>query len=355
MKKIGILTFHRARNYGAVLQCFAMQTFLKENGFDVEVVDYRSPNIEAAYKLINLQSPKSFLCSVRGLYKAISANLVFYNFRKQYLSITNKEYHKASDFKDNFDAYVIGSDQVWSPRLNKGYDPVYWGDFDRTAVKLAYAASMGNHELFKPDEIKIIQKYSQNFKAISTREKTLQTELKSIVETPIQEVLDPSLLVDSKYYDVIAEQPCERDYIVYYQQEYNPRSRFLIENMARLMNCKIIIMAGKKEKYDVEYKYIGKDSLTVPMFLGYIKYAKFVFTSSFHGTAFSIIFKKDFYFLKNASVDRAMNLLRRLDILERGIESCDEAPYEHIDYFKVYRNLEKCREDSRVFLLMNLQ
>ena len=352
--KIGILTFHRALNYGAILQCFAMKQFLKEEGYDVEVVDYRSPNIEKAYKLIKLQSFKEFVASIIYLPFMVRAHRVFNSFRKDYLNVSKITYRNTQDFDGQYDACVMGSDQVWSMRLNNGFDPIYWGNFDKNIRKVSYAASMGTHKPFSEEERITISKLINNFDGVAVRERSLKEELDSFIDNKVEEVLDPTFLVDRTTYDNIAVKPKNENYVLYYQQEYHSLSKTIVESVAKQLNCMVIVVTGPKEKYNIKYKYFNISNLTVPEFLGLFKYAKCVFTSSFHGTAFSIIFQKDFYFLKNSGIDRAMNLLRNINLLERAIDSDSIIEFSQVDYIDPAEKLKELRKKSKHYLLSHL-
>lgn len=350
--KIGTLTFHRAQNYGGVLQCYALLKFLQSRGYDVEVVDYRCPQIERAYRVLNYDTFRSLIASFLYLPKRLRARRNFARFRNKFLDISKDVYRGASDFKGQYDMCIMGSDQVWTLRLVGGYNPVYYGDFSNKIRKIGYAVSIAEINHFSENERKEMADHVKNFSHFSTREESFRDEMIRLSDKKICAVLDPSLLLTMRDYELIVEEPEETDYILYYQQEYHPQTKDIIEDVARQVGAKmIVVITGGKEKYNMPYHYYDTDNLPVTKFLGLFKNAKVVFTSSFHGTAYSIVFRKDFYFVANNAPDRARSLLLRCGAEDRLIYSTNKVVFSKIDYSKVEPCLEKAREYSITYLL----
>ena len=178
--KIGTLTFHRACNYGGALQCYALVETLRRMGYNAEVVDYRSRAIENSYKPIKAITIKGLIKSLIQLPQTLKRNHSFRLFSKQYVPTSNRTFYNANDISDQYDFCFIGSDQVWSKRINKGFDPVFWGQF--RGKKASYAASMGTDHDFTPEEYKLIKEYLGSFDNISTREDSLKKELEWLKE-----------------------------------------------------------------------------------------------------------------------------------------------------------------------------
>ena len=122
MKKIGILTFHRAENYGAVLQAYALQEKLSKDAMPAEIIDYRNENIEAPYKFFYIKGK-----SIKGKIKTIISDFMFLTRnlkrKKAFTEFYNKNikmsesFSKVEEFKDNYDLYITGSDQVWNSSI----------------------------------------------------------------------------------------------------------------------------------------------------------------------------------------------------------------------------------------------
>lgn len=350
--KIGTLTFHRAQNYGGVLQSYALVKFLQLRGFDVEIVDYRCPKIEAAYKICNSNSLKSFIKTFLSFKKRVKAKYNFFCFRKNYLKISNENYYKPDDFHSQYDVCIMGSDQVWTLRLVGGFNPVYYGDFSSSIRKIGYAVSVAEINRFTKDERHEMAEHLKNFSHFSTREESFRDELMKLSEKKIETVIDPSLLLNKEEYNDIIEEPEEKDYVLYYQQEYNPETKHLVTDIAKQIGAKmIVVVTGKKEKYDFPYRYYDTSNLSVNKFLGMFKNAEAIVTSSFHGTAYSIVFRKDFYFVDNNAPDRARNLLVKCGAEERLIHSDDKIKFTKVDYSIVEPKLQEFRCHSINFLI----
>lgn len=350
--KIGTLTFHRARNYGGVLQSYALVRFLQLRGYDAEVADYRCPLIESVYKLWKTDSIGSFLRSFLYYGENYRAYKNFEHFRKNFLTIGNIVYENPEDFTNQYDVCIIGSDQVWTPRLVGGYNPIYYGVFSPAIRKIGYAVSVAEVSYYSKEQLTEMAEYIKYFSYFSAREDSFGQEMQKLSGRNVITVLDPSLLLTKEDYDPIVEDPEEKNYVLYYQQEYNPLTKVLIENLSRQINAsKIIVVAGRDEKYSYPYKHYTKASLSVNKFLGLIKNAKFVFTSSFHGTAYSLVFRKDFYFVANAAPDRARCLLQECGAEDRLIHSDDNIQFSKVDYSIVEPRLNAARKKSIDFLI----
>lgn len=354
--KIGTITFHRAQNYGGVLQCYALVKFLQLCGYDAEVVDYRCPQIEQAYKIWNIKSLKSVIISAIYLFRNVKSNANFANFRKSFLKTSRKIYRKSEDFYNQYDVCIIGSDQVWTLRLIGGFNPVYYGDFSKFIRKVGYAVSVAEITNYSNEERAVMANHLNNFSHFSTREDSFRDELIRISNSEVSSVLDPSLLLTKEEYTEIIEEPNDKDYVLYYQQEYNSKTKNIIIDVAKQVGAKkIVVVTGRKEVYDYPYVYYGTDSLSVPKFLGLIKNAMLVFTSSFHGTAYSIVFHKDFYFVANNAPERARNLLSKLGVVDRLIYSSDKIEFSKVDYSRVEPLLNAERDCSIDFLISAIE
>ena len=350
--KIGTLTFHRAQNYGGVLQGYALVRFLLMRGYDAEVIDYRCPKIESAYKLIHAENLKCLIASILSLPISLRARHNFAEFRNHYMKISKDIYINPDDFTDQYDVCIMGSDQVWTLRLVGGFNPVYYGDFSPKIRKIGYAVSVAEIGRFSDDERQKMSSHIQNFSHFSTREESFGKEMTKLSGMEVKTVIDPSLLLTKEEYEPIIEEPVEKDYVLYYQQEYNPRTKEIVVDVARQVGAKlIVVVTGPKEDYGYPLHYYSTHNLSVNKFLGMIKNAKVVFTSSFHGTAYSLIFRKNFYFVDIKAPDRARNLLLRCDSINRVIYPTDNVKYTSVDYSKVEPKLLAYREESINYLI----
>ena len=198
MAKIGILTFSNTLNYGAALQCYALFTYLRNLGNEVSVIDYRNNRVEITGKrrLKSIKSFKEFLLWIMTKKNFSIRERLFDEFNKNYLVMTEQVDKDDFDIKSaQFDAIIVGSDQVWSP-----YSPdVNWTfflKFASTKKRVAYAPSMATDNI--PQKKKILYRwYMRGFDAISVREKQSKELLKEFVSVSIETLIDPTLMFDS--------------------------------------------------------------------------------------------------------------------------------------------------------------
>lgn len=314
--KVGILTFHRACNYGAVLQCYALQETLKSMGHEVCIIDYRQPHVERTYAIFSITESIKRISNPINLLRYIKQSIGRYR-RKKLFSCINHLYHIDSNYKsiiqDNLDAYIIGSDQLWSLYcLGEKKDDIYLGEFNHNpkAKIIGYAISTNRHSL-ETLKKEGLDKYLKNFSALSMREKFATEYIRKNYHINANVCIDPTLLVDPKDWERLVDSKWEKeDYVLLYQLRHpQGRSYNLLrkksEELARQMGCKVI------EIIDTKY--------SVSDFVSLFKYAKHVITTSFHGTVFSVIFNTPFYSvrLQDGHDERYVNLLSSI-----GLDSC---------------------------------
>lgn len=329
--KIGILTFHYAHNYGAVLQCYALQQTLKKfcPGADVSVVDYKNQKIKDDYKLIplNKKNPYRFLRSVFGAvvyfpYRTKRA-FSFCNFVKENLNV-------GSSNLNDYDVIFYGSDQIWNPVIfadikNPCLDKTYLGQgFNGT--KIAYGASDGNKLELTED----VKKLLDSFSFVSVREKTLAQKL-ALLNKNVSVVCDPVFLLSKEEWLKISIVPKEKNYIFAYKVAENLDFDSEVELLGRRLNKKVVQAVYIKPLKKIFCKKQNFVVAVSPLeFTGYIANADFVVTTSFHGTAFSCLFEKNFCALKiKDGSERITDLLNVLGLQNRYVESIlDIADFE---------------------------
>ncbi|MCX7772850.1 MAG: polysaccharide pyruvyl transferase family protein, partial [Clostridia bacterium] len=202
--RVGVINFHRAQNYGAVLQAYALENALRSLGHVCQTLDYRSPVIEQEYVLeqkLRFNNPKnaakSFIRLMTDPEAPARKSLKFQAFLKERLHLT-PSYQNEDELKgclDDFDAFVCGSDQVWNPNLIKG-DMAYTLSFvPCTKRKVAYAASFGVERL-TGEQAAMLSPHIISFDHLSVREATGSRIVEEITGREAQAVLDPTLLLD---------------------------------------------------------------------------------------------------------------------------------------------------------------
>ena len=348
--KVGILTFHCAHNYGAVLQAYALQEHLKSRGLEVHVIDYQPSILSSFYKPFDIRD-------FRSLKTLLSRILLFPSAWKRYQNFNRFIHRKLSletidmdNEESNYDAFIYGSDQIWNPKILKNFDAIYFAGFKAAKGKLniTYAASMGKFTLDETEKI-YYQEALKRFHAISVRENSLKHALSSLTEKPIKVVLDPTFLLSQTQWNQIAIDPqIKIPYVLIYQVEKNEQVYKIAYSLAQQIKGKVIELKSKLSLlHQSEFQCASPEE-----FVGYFKHASYVVTTSFHGTAFSIIFNRPFYTVMiNKNIDtRSSALLNSLSLSERLIKNEANAILSEIDYTRPNKLLTSLQESSKAFL-----
>ncbi len=363
MKKIGILTFHDVINYGAVLQAYALQRYLQESGYYVQIINYRPSYFIRQYRYsmkLRGRSPlKCFRNLIYGIFWGFRTFLrqkkQFYDFRAKYLNISSEISSVKDLSSETFDAIIVGSDQIWNPAMtNNCFDPMFWGDFLPEIKKISYAASSGKY-IFSQNEKEIIKKKLKNFFAISVREDQLAKFLLPLASgTPVQTVVDPTLLLPVRNWDELTiQRPMAKKYVVCYYVTYNKKIKKIARALAHRIGAVVIYFPS------FDAPCVGKHTLKVGPdgFLSWMKYADFVVTNSFHGTVFSLIFNRDFLVIDDLQDFRIETLLKSVHLEERKVLSnITEFPkYNRINYALLNDQLVKISEAGKDFIQNSLK
>lgn len=361
--KIGILTFHRALNYGAFLQCFALKKTVESFGHDVEIIDYW-PDAHAQvyagfnktiFKHCNIIGKLNMLIDwIFSYKKRLSRRKSFEKLWAEQLGLTNIQtlltHNELRNVKK--DIVLYGSDQIWWKSTiigYEGFDDAYWGQHIPDMVrKVSYGASMGIINLNEDDK-KDIRKWLSSFSAVSVRESDLKLTLDSFCNIPITTVLDPTLLLSKEEWSKYCITPkIDVPYILLFNLMSSSAAIDMATSLSRKYGYKVVELTAS-----VNYKKHGNNAVQTASpfeFIGWIKKAAFVVTSSFHGTAFSIIFERPFVSMgmKNNS-GRVASLLKSLCIEDRLVSGINMSEDE-IDYTNVKDLLSHEREKSLTFL-----
>lgn len=358
--KIGILTYHRAFNYGAFLQALALRSFLLDQGYDVSFIDYWPQYHEDSYKLWEeCHDIRSFIRSMMLAQKRHTRFKAFRSAQEKYLEIPDKPlFRDSSDLKDvDADIVIYGSDQIWwKARAGiKGFDDVYWGQhIPQNVKKIAYAASMGVIELTPNDNAEITE-YLRNFSGISVRETQLKEALQPLTERNIHVVLDPTLLVPSSFWESLGGKnvPNKEKYILYYKMMNSEKADLFADEMGKKTNLPVITINGNIDSYRTSLLSAETDPIS---FVSLVKNAEYVISTSFHGVAMSIQFQKEFFAMgmKNNS-GRVFSLLSQLGLEERLTDIIPDSTVTAINYDAVYSKLELLRKQAQDYLVQSIQ
>ncbi len=366
MKKVGILTFHFSNNYGAVLQCYALQKVVSSLGVECEIVDFRPKKINNKYKLIpnflDLMKENGikytalkYAVSFRDFTKNYKRNKKFEEFRMTFLNMSKRVKTVDDFYAFEYVSYIVGSDQVWNPNIIKGYEDYYFLKFINDGTKrISYAPSI-SIELTKED----IVEYSNNirlFDYLSLREESHCRIFNETLETEVFPCLDPTLLLEKAEYENMMndDRIIEGDYLLVYDMHSSQVLTKLCKKISDKYNLKIVSYSSGKNLSSSAASFY---SYGPSEFLNLFNFSSFVITSSFHGTAFSIIFNKPFYTINHKKKgSRMKDLLESIDLESRLVfDSFDTSQInDKIDYSKVNSKLKKNKTTSVEFLKKSL-
>lgn len=367
--KIGILTFHFAHNYGAMLQAYALSTKLRSMGYDAELIDYR---LEYIYihterspfrKLYNQYIVRgncpfiAFLKTTKNYYPVNHKSRSWYRF-EDFLNNTlvkSARYRKEDLLSSDYDVVICGSDQIWNGTLTGGIEPIYFGYGLPPKTKIVtYAASNGHNEILDTDKTMFLELVS-NIDFISVREKGLHDNLLSMgINNSC--VLDPIFLLDSEDWRRIAIMPKDKNYVLSYSFSESPNYFLKAEQIAAKLGKQLVCFTFRKKK-DAPPKATHYYSGGPKEFLGYFINADYVVTNSFHGTAFSILFQKNFLCIPPLlRRERLDSVLQSFDIFGNVVEDDGILPtaLPSINYEKVQVRLSSLRQNSIEFITSSL-
>lgn len=341
-KRVCTITHHTVPNYGAVLQTYALQQAIKSLGYETEVLNYDEERVRRSYhySIFAQKSCKEILKHVVYHKRYKNKIAVFQKFLAENVSLS-KRYTKKNISKSNlqYDLFISGSDQVWSLGLHQG-DKSYLLDFvDDCNKKGSYAASFGYATINDIPE-QYHQDYASllnDFTYVNIREKEGLDIFRRFVAQgkDCAQVIDPTFLISTEKWHSISKKPAESNYILLYcVNRYNELLEYA-KSVAEKTGKKIInIQDGNQQLPGV----INRESISVNEFLGYIENADLVLTNSFHGIAFSIIFRKEFVFdyvhKKVNSNSRVRSLTEVLSLQERELAKVDMdkvIPYSDVE------------------------
>jgi hypothetical protein len=353
MHKIGIINFHRAINYGAVLQAYALSEAIKKLGYNAVTIDYKNPLIEKIYnpRYINYKSLKGILSGILTYNRRKRKKELFEDFRAKYFTL----YEPPNLYSLNTDEYykfITGSDQVWNYNLTE-YDTVYFLEFISVSKKKnSYAASFGFDEI--PDEyVEDYRGFLEDFNQISVREEQGAQIIKNLLNRHAEVVLDPTMLLSKEEWIKISKKyKRNKNYILIYQLAASQSLLDFAVELSKQTNCEIINISDAIRRR-IKAKYVT--GVGPQEFMGLFSNARYIVTNSFHGTAFSINFNKPFFvemLPPPAKVNsRLENILDTFDLRSRQIINGTNANiFTDIDYATVSKKLELERKRSLDYL-----
>ena len=363
MKNIATITFHASHNYGSVLQAYALAKVIEKEGNSVKIINYRSKQQKDCYTLYkNYRGVKGKL---RNIYQRLISKKLknrfngFEYFINNVLPVTKEinDEKGLQEFSSAFDCYVCGSDQIWNPAC-QDFSTAYYLDFVKGKKRIAYAPSMGKGE-FDEENKELIKNLLKNVDSISVREKQGKDLLESLTDKPVELVCDPVILLGKEGWDEVVFDPkIKKPYMFVYFLENNHGDRSYIDLISKTLGLKVVIV--NENIKDVFKNYIKKyDALPIE-FVSLIKNAKFVYTNSFHATAFSTMFNVPCASMiaktenvHNNNDSRKIDFLTAVGLEKNLKKSLSKEEILRIyltDFTDVNEKLEKLREKSKKYL-----
>lgn len=353
-RKIYILTFHWATNYGAVLQSYALQQYLiQQYGDNVEIINYIPKGYEKTFcRSFNIRSAQKTLLNIKEYYKEKK----FKRFRKENLLLT-REFRSSKEIMQNQweqAVYIAGSDQIWNPFFTmKGEKKpvgVYYLDFaPEKSIKISYAASFGTEKI-NEDMQKFIQKKLEGFNLLTVRENSGR-EIISRMDLNSKLVCDPVFLHKRGFYEKLFAQEIRKN-----------RKNFIFS----------YLLHGKQENAENLLKRISEKlkievrrpiTISIEEWLQNICESEIVVTNSFHAVAFSLIFQVPFIavLIEGSGMnDRILTLLQSVNLEERAVlrwseDKVDEILNKPIDWGKVNESIEEKKNFSTYLLEQSIR
>lgn len=368
---VGILTFHWADDYGAMLQAYALKTAVESMGRQAEIIPYAPVRLRGRYWWLPvtaaLRKGRPHYHLMRGkLMQNLSFAPAFWRrkkamarFRRQYL--TGKRPLSRVPFPERYASILVGSDQVWNPEITGGLDDVYLGNFPKgeAAALISYGASFGGSRLPEGFCRQFAESVSKNFAAVSLREDSAVPFAAKLLDRPVPAVLDPVLLLEQGDWRRLACPPAEKGYILIYQTAEDPLLLCSARGLARESGREILQVSYplRRELLEGVRPCIQGGPAE---FVGYVQNAACVLTNSFHGTAFSVLFEKPFFAFRRGKGDaRVADLLEKLGLSSRwkgpGESPAPEELWGPVHCAEAGRRLAEERAASKRFLQAALQ
>lgn len=329
--RIATMTWYHYENYGTALQAVALTEILRKMGHEVQMIHYLP---SGRFMSVFDYSIPSLLKRHSGKRKTTSQFISpfvsdakterFQGFLRNHIELTSlcETMSDLEALNDQFDAFVCGSDQIWSPLV---FDPKYYLNFihDRTK-KIAYAPSLGVKQWNDKFAKREIQTLLSDFGAISVREETGRELIKGLIGEEVPVVLDPTLLLTDKDWEKMCDLSPEQSsaYVLAYFLGSNEDHWESVKKTAAQLGLPLRVIPVHKS--DLLRDGCSIETAVGPReFLELIRSASYVCTDSFHGLNFSILFHRPFTAYmrfaendlrnQNTRVEHLMNLVGMKD------------------------------------------
>lgn len=348
LMKIALVTFQRAINHGAALQMYALYTALKKMGCQVKIIDYIPdyPNYPGGLKqkIANILNQKNDRKKEKK----------YEEFRRQLIGddmTAPITYDRLSEIENDFDSFIAGSDQIWNYHCGH-FDKYYFLDFLRDdSKKHTYAVSF-NLKSIPKDKTEEYTRRISPFRQISVRETDGAEAVKALTGKDAVIHVDPTLLLTKDEWEAILPKAPDEKYIAIYTLGKPVKLVEKARELAKATGCKIYYLSDFFSNLDLKHVR-GLGPLE---FLSFLDNAEYVFTNSFHGTAFSVNLHKNFFceFTTQSKYNfRAEALIKRCNLLDRAVDNAEdviEISKNAINWNEVEMILNEERSRSQKYL-----
>ncbi|CAM3049673.1 polysaccharide pyruvyl transferase family protein [Paracoccus nototheniae] len=364
--KIGVLTLPMNRNYGGNLQAFALMQTLRNLGHRPVLLNRRHNSKTLPSSPEDLAQSSDIPLYVEDV--GLGANVPNRLFLEKHTTPISRGFYSSEDLRHQidsyeFDAVVVGSDQVWRPKYARNILNDFFLEFlnqsERPTKRISYAASFGSEkDEYSSAEKAVVEPLLKSFNAVSVREDSAVTLCRDMFGVEAHHVLDPTLLLSrDDYSGLLSEEQraATGGHLLTYVLDATPDKQDVITRISTALSIEPRTANGLPFESVDPLKGKGGDK-TVEGWLASFRNAAFVVTDSFHGVAFSIIFNKPFVAYGNAErgLARFKSLLKAVGLVDRIVISSDEVDLDHllrpIDWPAVNGRLQGLRTQSLKFL-----
>lgn len=364
MKKIGIITYHRAYNYGSALQAYALNKYIRDLGYDAQTIDYRTEGQDRIYSFYEknrsvmsvTRNIQSFLYHKRDIQKykryddfvendiVLSENK---NYRRNNIELCN----------DIYDGFVCGSDQIWNSNCSDFTEDYLLGFVKDKSKCFSYAPSIGTEKISDNMKELFVKNNVKDFSSLSVREKSAAEIVNETIGVNPEIVVDPTLLLDREDWNKLAAtRKYNGKYILCYYIGNVSGMRDYAKRLSKKTGLPLVMLI--RNIRDAVYFNKKAYESGPKEFLSLIKNAEYICTNSFHAIIFSIIFNKKFWVFteKNNTIKpqkRIFDFTEMTGLSDRvlNIDNCGNVSgLEDIDFEKVDNKLKPNIEKSKQYL-----
>ena len=345
--KVLIITIHNIVNFGSLFQARGLQKYISDQGYDCEIINYNPSYLSHTGIKAELGKMLNFCYFVPRKRK-------FQSFLKTEMRLTKKNYHSLHALEQDppeADLMIVGGDQLWNEFYPCGRVPAFRLTFTKVA-KAAFGTSLGKRD-YTPEGLRQLAVDVGDYKAIGIREKSGMELLQRAGLSEVKNVCDPVFLLQKSDYGKYVKKPLmEEPYLFVYLVAASPLLEQAVKLISKKLHLKVVLNTGfvAKCKYDLHVKDMGPDEC-----LNYLANATYVLSGSFHASAFSIMFHKQFLTLlpgqnTNARIEDLLDLVGLKERMMSDASQLDDSVFEAIDWERVDASLNGHIEQSKRFL-----